>query len=231
MIGGIQKLSLIDYPGKLSATVFLTGCNFRCPFCYSRELVLPEEIKKQPKISEKDFFDFLKERQKMLEGTVICGGEPTIYKELPGFVKKIKVMGFLIKLDTNGFNPEMLQKLIQLKLIDYVAMDVKAPKEKYSFYAGKKIDLKKIDKSIDILKKGKVDFEFRTTVAPGLTKEDIQDLADWIAVENVKYFLQEFNSQKPILNPEILKLPVLKENEIKEVVEEIKPKFKLCKLR
>jgi len=112
LIGGLQKLTLIDYPGKLAATVFLIGCNFRCPWCYSRELVLPEEIKKQPQIPEKDFFAFLKKRKGLLEGVVICGGEPTIQRGLPDFIKKIKKVGYAVKLDTNGSNPKMLKNLI-----------------------------------------------------------------------------------------------------------------------
>ena len=231
LIGGLQKVTLIDYPGKVAATVFLTGCNFRCPYCYSSEVVLPETIKDQPRISEKVFFDFLKERQGLLEGVVLCGGEPTISENLPQFCKKIKEMGYLVKLDTNGSNPEMLKELINNNLIDYVAMDIKAPKDKYDFYSGNKADIKKIKKSVEILKQGKIDFEFRTTVAPGLKESDFLEIANWIGGENVKYFLQEFNSQKPVLNPEILKLPVLEREEIEKAIETIKPKFQTCKLR
>lgn len=151
-IGGLQKTTLIDFPGKLACTVFISGCNFFCPWCYSPELVLPEKIKSQlhphtkrgkkafalqdsetprygvgARISEKEVFDFLKSRKGLLEGVVICGGEPTMNKELPEFIKKIKDLGFLVKLDTNGSNPEMLEELIDKKLIDYVAMDIKAP--------------------------------------------------------------------------------------------------------
>ena len=126
-LGGFQKTTLIDFPGKIAATVFTSGCSFRCPWCYSPELVLPSEIKKHPKLPEKEFFKFLKERRKLLDGLVLCGGEPTINKDLPAFIKKIKKLGFLVKLDTNGSNPEMLKKLINEKLNDYVAMDLKAP--------------------------------------------------------------------------------------------------------
>ncbi len=114
-IGGLQKTTLVDYPGILAATVFLSGCNFRCPFCYSRELVLPEEIEKHPQISEKYFFDFLKERKGLLQGIVLCGGEPTINQDLPDFISKIKELGFLVKLDTNGSNPKMIKSLIEKK--------------------------------------------------------------------------------------------------------------------
>jgi len=124
-IGGLQKLTLIDYPGKLAATVFLIGCNFRCPFCYSSELVLPEKIKKQPRISEKELLKFLKDRKKLIDGVVLCGGEPTTSRNLVPFIKKIKKMRFFVKLDTNGSDPALLKKLIDKKLIDYVAMDIK----------------------------------------------------------------------------------------------------------
>ena len=138
IIGGLQKTTLIDYPGKIAATVFLSGCNFLCPWCYSAELVLEEKIKLQPKISEKELFDFLKQRKGLLEGIVICGGEPTIQKDLPNFLEKIKNLGFLVKLDTNGSNPEMLEYLIKNKLVDYVAMDIKVPEKKHSIVSKNK---------------------------------------------------------------------------------------------
>ena len=230
-IGGLQKVTLIDYPGKVACTVFLIGCNFRCPFCYSGEFVLPKEIKKQPRILEKDFFDFLKQRKELLDAVVICGGEPTIYYDLPLFCKKIKKLGYLVKLDTNGSNPKMIEKLIKEKLIDYVAMDVKAPISKYEEMAGVKVNLENIKKSVEILQQGKLDFEFRTTVAPDLTKQDILKIADWIKNKNTKYFLQEFNNQKPVLNPKILKFPILKKEEIEEIIKKIKQKFQTCQLR
>ena len=231
LIGGLQKVTLIDYPGKVACTVFLIGCNFRCPFCYSGELVLPAKIKNSPKIPEKKFFDFLKERKGLLEGCVLCGGEPTIYQDLPQFCKKIKKLGYLVKLDTNGSKPKMLKTLIAQKLIDYVAMDVKAPQDKYDFFSGVKIDIKKIDESINLLKKKNIGFEFRTTVCPGLTKQDLLKITDWIGNKKNSYFLQEFNTQKPVLNPKILKFPILKKEEIEEIVKEIKPKFQTCQLR
>ncbi len=231
LLGGLQKTTLIDYPGKLACTVFTIGCNFRCPFCYSSELVLPEKIKEQELILEKDFFDFLEERKGLLEGVCICGGEPSIHQDLPEFCKKIKNFGFLVKLDTNGSNPKMLQKLIDAQLIDYTAMDIKATRKKYGFYSGKKSDLKKIEKSIEILRQGKVDFEFRTTVAPGLTRQNILEIAGWIGDKETNYFLQEFNTQKQVLDSKILDLPVLGREKIEKIVKEIRPKFKTCALR
>jgi pyruvate formate lyase activating enzyme len=248
-IGGLQKLTLIDYPGRLAATVFLCGCNFRCPFCYSKELVLPEKIKKQPRIPEKDFFDFLKERKGLLEGIVICGGEPTIHKDLPDFCEKIKKLGYLVKLDTNGSNPGMLKKLINEKLakrnslssltslprsgsslIDYVAMDIKAPKEKYSEAAGVKVNIKKIQESIDILKKGKVDYEFRTTIAPPiLEKEDILKIVQWIRPAK-KYYLQNFRAEKTI-DPKFEKIKPYPQEYLVEIQKIISPFFEVCQVR
>jgi pyruvate formate lyase activating enzyme len=232
-IGGLQKTTLIDYPGQVAATVFLIGCNFRCPWCYSKELVLPEEIKKQPRVSEKEFFDFLKEKKGLLEGVVVCGGEPTTQKDLPVFLKKIKEFGFLVKLDTNGSNPEMLKKLVEEKLVDYVALDVKAPKEKYGETVGIEVDVNKIQKSIDILKEGKVDYEFRTTVVPNLhSKEDILKIAKWIGGDTAsgKYYLQNFRAEKTI-NPEFEKVKPYPREFLSEIQKEISHLFKICQAR
>ena len=232
LIGGLQKSSLIDYPGKVCCVVFTIGCNFRCGFCYSGELVLEERIKENNyQIFEKDFFDFLEQRKGLLDACVICGGEPTIHKDLIDFVAKIKNMGFLVKLDTNGSNPAVLKKLLEKKLIDYVAMDIKANKEKYKFYSGDKADVKKIIESVEILKNSKIDFEFRTTVAPGLTEQDLMEIGDWIQGKDIIYFLQKFGTQKEVLDKKILELPVLNEEVLEKVVEKLKSKFQFCKLR
>ena len=229
-IGGLQKLTLIDYPGKLACTLFLTGCNFFCPWCYSRELVLPEEIKKQPQISQKDFFKFLKERKDLLEGVVFCGGEPTINKELPSFAKKIKKMGYLVKLDTNGSNPKMIKELIDKELIDYVAMDVKLPKEKYPQIFAKRAKIKDIEKTIKILKEAKIDYEFRTTVIPTIhQKEDILKIAHWIKPAP-KYFLQNFRAEKTV-NPSFEKIKPYPQEYLLEIQKAISPFFDTCQVR
>jgi len=227
-IGGLQKLTLIDYPGRLAATVFLCGCNFRCSWCYSRELVLPEEIEKQPKISEKEFFDFLKERQGLLEGVCLTGGEPTIHKDLPEFIKKIKELSFLVKLDTNGSNPQMLKRLIGDNLLDYVAMDVKLPKEKYQEVLG--VDVKNIEESIKILKNAKIDFEFRTTVVPTiLDKEDIIKIAQWLSPAK-NYYLQNFRPEKTI-DPKFEKVKPYPEEYLREIQKSITSFFEICQTR
>jgi len=229
-IGGFQKLTLIDYPGRIAATVFLTGCNFRCPFCYSSELVLPEKIKNQPKISEKDFFNFLKERKELIEGIVLCGGEPTISKGLIPLIKKIKKMGFSVKLDTNGSDPKLLKTLIDKKLVDYIAMDIKGPKERYNNFSGTKADVKKIQKSIDILKEGKVDYEFRSTIVPTLHKrEDVIEMAKWIRGAK-RYYLQNFRSEKTI-DPKFEKIKPYPQEYLLEIQKAISPFFEICQVR
>ena len=244
IIAGIQKTTLIDYPGKLACVVFLAGCNFRCPWCYSSELVLPLKIVKQPRISEKEFFDFLRERQGLLEGVVICGGEPTINKELPQFIEKIKAMGYAVKLDTNGSNPGILKDLVNVKLIDYVAMDIKAPlglksqipnpKSQFSIYEKimrEGIKLEDIAESVKFLKTGKVDFEFRTTVVNTVhKKEDFLEIAEWIGGENVKYYLQNFRAEKTI-DPEFEKVEPFSAVFLEEIAKEISPHFKECQVR
>ncbi len=234
-IGGLLKLTLIDYPSTLACTVFLSGCNFRCPWCYSPELVLPKFIAQQPEIKESEFFDFLKTKKGLIDGVVICGGEPTIHTELPLFCSKIKNAGYKLKLDTNGSSPEMLENLFKLKLVDYVAMDIKAPKERYTELIGFTgatgyylVD--KIERSIDFLKNSGIDYEFRTTVVPGVhTKEDIIKIAHWIRPAK-KYFLQNFRPEKTI-DPMFEEKTAFDEKEMFQIRECIVPLFDTILLR
>lgn len=229
-IGGLQKLTLIDFPGKLACTVFFMGCNFQCPWCYSKELVLPQEIKKHQKISEKNFLNFLKERKGLLEGVVLCGGEPTLNKGLPDFIKKIKKFGYLVKLDTNGSNPKALKNLIDKKLIDYAAMDIKVTEEKYPELFNGKIKIEDIKKSIEILKEGKIDYEFRTTVIPTIhTKEDIIKIANWLGTVK-RYYLQNFKAEKTI-NKDFEKIRPYPKEYLLEIKRAISPFFESCQVR
>jgi len=233
IIAGLQKTTLIDFPGKLACVVFLAVCNFRCPWCYSSELVLPLKIAKQPRISEKEFFDFLRERQELLEGVAICGGEPTINRDLPKFIEKIKQLGYLVKLDTNGSNPKMLKDLVNAKLIDYVAMDIKtSPTSKfYKDIMQEGVSMKDIKESVEFLKQGNVDWEFRTTVVNTIhAKEDFVEIASWIGGENVKYYLQNFRPEKTI-DPDFENVKPYKDEYLKEIAKEISPYFKDCQLR
>jgi len=229
-IGGLQKTTLIDYPGRLAATVFLIGCNFRCPFCYSAELVLPGKIKNQPRTSQKDFFSFLRERKGLLEAITVCGGEPSFNKDLPVFIRKIKKLGYLVKLDTNGSNPEMLKKLIKEKLVDYVAMDIKAPRENYEKVAGKGINIEDIEKSIEILKQNKVDYEFRTTMVPTIhSKGDIIKIAKWIGPAK-RYYLQNFRPEKTI-DSDFEKIKPYPKELLLDIKDEISRFFEVCEIR
>lgn len=234
-ICALQKTTLIDYPGRVAATVFTAGCNFRCPWCYSKELVLPELIAAQPVISEEEILAFLKEKQGLLEGVVLCGGEPTLHPDLPDFIGKIKKLGFLVKLDTNGSNPGMLKDLIDKKLVDYAAMDIKLPKDRYELVFGDKLSVNDIEKSIRILKNSSIDFEFRTTVAPGIhTPEDLGRMAKWIGQEisgrPPKYFLQNFRPGRNI-NPEFENLRPFPPEFFTAALKEIAPFISDCKIR
>lgn len=200
IISGVQKLTLLDFPGRTACTVFFAGCNFRCPFCHNAILV--ERPQEAGSVLEDDFFDFLKMRKGLLDGVAITGGEPTLNKDLPEFMAKIKELGYAVKLDSNGTNPEMLEKIISDGCVDYVAMDIKNCKEKYAQTAG--IDnrfMERIEKSVDILMQKRVDFEFRTTVVKQFhTVEDMIKLSEWIKGDE-KYFIQAFKNSGDLIDP------------------------------
>ena len=195
-IAGVQKVTLLDYPGKVACEIFTQGCNFECPFCQNSSLI---PITNTGEFSEEEIFEYLNLRKNILDGVVITGGEPTVQKDLKGFIKKIKDLGLLVKLDTNGGNPKVLQELIDEKLVDYVAMDIKNIFNKYNITAGKKINLDNIKKSIEILKASKIDYEFRTTII-----KEMHSLDDIISicklVGNAKYYLQNFEDSENVLD-------------------------------
>lgn len=188
---GFQKLTLLDYPEKTACTLFTAGCNFRCPFCHNAALVT--HIDNSHFYTEKYVLDYLKKRVGMIDGVCITGGEPLMHKELPEFIAKVKALGFLVKLDTNGAYPDRLENLINSGNIDYVAMDIKNAREKYIETANcSETDLLNVQKSIELLKQKKIDFEFRTTVVKEYhTVEDIKKISEWIKGAE-KYFLQNF---------------------------------------
>ncbi len=197
LIKGLQKLTLLDFPGKTACTVFTAGCNFRCPFCHNASLVTDID---DGRISEEEFFSFLSKRQGILDGVAITGGEPTLQPDLTDFLKKIKDMGYSIKLDTNGYRPQVLKDVVNNGLVDYVAMDIKNSKEKYALTCGlDSMDMEKIEESIEFLMSGKVDYEFRTTVVKELHNEDdIQDIVSWIKGAE-KYYLQGFKDSGDLI--------------------------------
>lgn len=195
-IAGVQKVTLLDYPGKVACEIFTQGCNFECPFCQNSGLI---PITNTGEFSEEEIFEYLNLRKNILDGVVITGGEPTVQKDLKGFIKKIKDLGLLVKLDTNGGNPKVLQELIDEKLVDYVAMDIKNIFNKYNITAGKKINLDNIKKSIEILKASKIDYEFRTTIIKEMhSLDDIVSICKLVG--NAKYYLQNFEDSENVLN-------------------------------
>ena len=228
MIKGLQKLSLIEYPGKISAIVFLGNCNFRCHFCYNTDLV--KNYDKLPDIPEKKILDFLSTRKGLVDGLAITGGEPTLHKDLPVFIKKVKDLGFLVMLETNGSNPKMLKELIDKKLVDYIAMDIKAPLEKYDDVTGVKVNKKNIQESIDIIRNSGIDYEFRTTVIPKhFKKEDALAIGKWLKGSK-RFYIQQFRSDKT-LDESYKKMEAYSPEKMKELVEIMKPFFDSVKVR
>lgn len=190
-IHGFQKMTLLDFPGRVACTVFTGGCNLRCPFCHNALLVT--QLSKEDIISAESIFSYLEKRKEILDGVAITGGEPLLQPDIASFIRKIKNMGYAVKLDTNGAYPTKLRDLVEEGIVDYVAMDVKNCKEKYGETVGiPNFDISKIEKSVEFLMQGKVDFEFRTTVVKEFhTVEDIEKLAEWIKGAP-KYYLQNF---------------------------------------
>lgn len=194
-IGGLQKLTLLDYPGKTACTVFLPGCNFRCPFCHNASLVVPEKLDEG--IEEEELFRFLKKRQGLLEGVCITGGEPLLREEIYPLLETIKDCGYQVKLDTNGSFPERVKKAVEAGLVDYVAMDLKNSPAHYKKTIGFETskaaaNTAEIAQSVQYLLKGKVDYEFRTTVVKGLhTVKDMEEIGNWIAGAK-RYYIQNF---------------------------------------
>jgi len=226
-IGGFQKTSLLDYPDTISAIIWTVGCNFNCPFCYNPQLVK----KKTKSLSEEEVLSFLKKRKGLIEGLSISGGEPLLQNDIVDFTKKVKKLGYLVKIDTNGTFPDRLEELIEKKLVDYVAMDVKAPKKKYDQLTDVKTDIKKIERSIDIIKQTAPDYEFKTTFVPGLLKkEDILKIAQWLEGSKT-YFLQQFKTDVPLISSKLEKITPYPKEYIVETFEEIQSYFKKCEMR
>ena len=200
-IAGIQKLTLLDFPSKVASILFTAGCNFRCPFCHNGLFLLENGQKNA--IPEAEIFAFLEKRKGMLEGVVITGGEPLLHPDIDSLLISIKALGYLVKLDTNGSHPKALARLIEKKLVDYVAMDIKHTKEGYPEATG--LDAPPMDEILqtkEILEKGTVPHEFRTTLVKGIhTREDILKIAEWISPSS-PYFLQNYKFTEGVLAPE-----------------------------
>lgn len=199
-IQGFTKTTLLDYPGKVAATIFLGGCNFRCPFCHNASLVLSPE--QTPPYSLEDILRTLKKRRRVLDGVCISGGEPTLDANLPALCKCIKDLGYSIKLDTNGTNPDLLEELAEAHLIDYAAMDIKTSLQNYPLLTGvSRPDIDKIRQSAQWLLAGPIPFEFRTTVVRELhSDEDFIEISRWLAGAP-KYYLQVYQDSAQVIHP------------------------------
>lgn len=214
----LEKVTLLDYPGKVACIIFLYGCNFRCPFCYNPELVIREE---SLDYSEEKVLDFLKKRIGKLDAVCFTGGEALLTLD-KDFVKKVRNMGFLIKLDTNGTLPNKLKEFIDEGLLDYVAMDIKFTKKDYPSNVGVKVDTKKIEESMKILEKGNIEYEFRTTILPNNhTEEKMKEIGKWVnEVLNAKpknYYLQGFKNYGKFIDMKYKELKNTKELELKKI--------------
>lgn len=226
-IGGLQQTSLLDYPQKICAIIWTTGCNFNCPFCYNPQLVKGEV----GLIPQEEILTFLKKRKHVLEGLSISGGEPLLQPDIVEFTQKVKNLGYLVKIDTNGTFPEKLQRLIDNKCVDYIAMDVKAPKQKYTQLTGVKTPIKKIEQSIDIIKNSGLAYEFKTTFVPNfLKKEDIIDIAKWLE-GSTTYYLQQFKTDTDLLSSSLKTIDPYPEAYLKETLQVIRPYFNKCEIR
>lgn len=226
-IQGLQRMTLLDFPGRVACTVFLSGCDLRCPFCHNSELIEPGQA--ESVMTEEEFLSFLKKRKGLLDGVVFTGGEPLLRHELPELIKKVRDLGYPVKLDTNGNHPAQLKKVLSEKLVDYVAMDIKNCREKYAVTCGlETMPLEKIDESIHMLMEGGCDYEFRTTVVKQLHDRDsFIGIAEWIRGAK-RYYLQSFTDRDTVLY-DGFSAPAPKE--IRAWADLVRPHVGLCEVR
>ena len=223
-ISGFQKLTLLDFPGKVSCIIFTQGCNFKCPYCQNSGLIGHEN---EYLIDEEEIFSYLKKRKGILDGIVISGGEPTVQKDLDQFMRKVKELGYLVKLDTNGSNPDLIKKLIEEELVDYIAMDIKNVLSEYKDVTGVKVLEEKIKKSIKILKNSNIDHEFRTTIIKNI--HDIDKILKICSyVKDEKMYLQNFEQSENVLDKD---LESFSKEELINIEKQIKEKYPNVKVR
>ena len=227
-LAGFQPTTLVDYPGRVAATLFTLGCNFRCPFCHNAQLVDPARADAASLLDVDDVLDALDRRRGFLDGVVLTGGEPTLQDDLEALIVRLRGMGYLIKLDTNGSRPDVVERLLERRLLDFVAMDVKGPTRRYGEFAGVEVPMDAIDRTIAILKRSRVDYAFRTTVAPGLTGDDLAAVAAWIGPAR-RYVLQRFrvppDGAKALLDPSWADRGALDERDLRAVWAAIADRF------
>lgn len=228
-IAGMQKLTLLDFPGVVACTLFTAGCNFRCPWCHNAGLVLPEEASDRL-LESGEVLSFLEKRKGVLDGVCVTGGEPLLHAELPDFLKRVKDLGYRVKLDTNGSFPERLEALVREKLADRVAMDIKNGPSRYAETVGlRNLDLSAVTASKDFLLSDAVDYEFRTTVVRGLhTAESLLEAADWIQGAK-QWFLQQFKDSGNLIHGE--GLSAFSEDEMRRLLETVQQTNPAAQLR
>lgn len=226
-IHGLNKTTLLDYPEHVAATIFTGGCNFRCPFCHNSDLVI--NPMSQPLIPEEEILEFLRKRKNILSGVCITGGEPTLQADLPDLIRRVKGMGYLVKLDTNGYRPEVLKNLIKENLLDYIAMDIKSGPTGYALASGMPdIDFEKINESIDFIMHCGVQYEFRTTVVRGIhEKSDFEEIA--LLIQGCRaYFLQNYKDNEKVLMPGF---ESFSKEELEDFADILRPYIKRVELR
>ena len=223
IISGLQKLTLLDYPNKTACIIFTGGCNFKCSYCQNSDLIGKNPII----INEEEVFEYLKKRKKVLDGVVVTGGEPTIHKDLPAFIKKIKDLKLLVKLDTNGSNPMMLEELINNHLIDYIAMDIKNTFDDYKDVIKINTNLDNIKKSIELIKNSNIDHEFRTTIIKNFhTLDKIQTICAYLGKEE-KYYLQNFEASERVLDKSLISFTKEELINMQKIINEKYPNVKV----
>jgi pyruvate formate lyase activating enzyme len=231
ILAGFQKTSLVDWPGEICATVFVAGCNFRCPFCHNPELVEPLLISELEPLKQDDIITELHKRKALIDGVCITGGEPLLFPEIEEFIKRLKDMGLKVKVDTNGTNPKLLQKLIDASLVDYVAMDIKAPLSKYPMATCSKIDPELVETSADLLMDSDVEYEFRTTVMPGLLDiDDIEKIGEWLDGARA-YYLQQFTFDRKMLDESYEEVKPYTPGQLKEMLKKVEHHYTLTGIR
>ena len=225
IIGAVQKTTLLDYPGKVACTVFLPGCNLRCPFCHNPGLVLPGAFRGG--VSEEALFAFLQKRRGILDGVCITGGEPTVHPDLPGLIRKIRDLGYLVKLDTNGSHPAMLRRLTEEGLLDFVAMDIKNSPEKYALTCGGIDILPAVRESAALLMGGQTEYEFRTTVCSLHTEADLRSIGAWLHGDS-PYYLQNFVDSGSLVGTGI---SALSDGQIRSLLRAVLPDLPNARIR
>ena len=218
-------MSLLNYPDRVAATIFTNGCNFRCPYCQNAELVL--DVDGNQLIPEEEVLTYLRDRKKLLDGVCITGGEPTIQPDLIEFIKKVKEIGLLVKLDTNGSNPKVIKELLDNNLIDYIAMDIKSVFSKYSIITCRNVNTDRLRESINLIKNSKIEYEFRTTVIKEfMTPEDLELIINYLDCKH--YYLQKFEDRDTNI---ISNLEAYTDQELKEIYKNLKEKYDYIQIR